>query len=497
VLRRGGRRLASAGIGLLAVGLMAQACSGGAPTPKAEGAPTFGASTSVVAAPWGGRGIVLWVGWSDLADMSDAELTAWHDHGVTAVVGQVQYLTGMGGSNSFTGATPTPPGIEATLASSRIGERAKAAGISSFLGFYFTDLQNTRTPLAEWFDNAAWTSSVLPKVEGVAAAARELGFAGVAVDQELYPQDGRVRTATWNWSYPGNSHSQAAVRAEVVLRGRQLMQSLLAGFPGLSIVAYDTQLPGTWDAEIQAIDNGETGAYDDSVQINLWDGMTGVDGYGSILFLDADFYKTPGVSGASWNQSLAYEDRTVYPYLSKNLANWSYAATHLSEAPFGWINSDGSDDAYGAARPPAYVKDQLASFRQWTTDGVFGVYNANSLDQAFYQPYYPAMDAATAPLLAPATKPSLQVRPVARPVLGSVDLSGEAADSDAIRFVLCATGGQKVVGAVMTRSGSTDPAVPDEVGWTCSRVPTDGGPVKVVATDIRGVSTVVSVTPGR
>jgi hypothetical protein len=464
-----------------------------------------------VAAPWGDRGIVLWVGWQDLEGMTDAQLAAWHAHGVTAIVGQVEYLAGMGGSNTFTGGTPAPGGIQATLMSSHIGERARAAGISCFLGFYFTNVNNTQTPLAEWFDDQAWTSSVLPEMEGVAAAARKVGFAGVAVDQELYPQNGGVRTATWQWNYPGNTHPQATVRTEVTLRGRQLMQSLLNGFPGLSIIAYDTLLPDTWDSEIQVADNGETDAYADSVQINLWDGMTSVDGYGAVLLLDADFYKTPGVPGTSWDQALAYEDRTVYPYLSSHLSNWSYAATHVSEVPFAWINSDGTDDRFGAARSPGYVKDQLASFRRWTTDGVFGVYNANSLDEAFYPPYYPAMDAATASGVDPTVKPYLVVRPLPRSVAGVLDLTGVAGDPDAVRSVLCQAGGQvvgatmvwtgpdggPVVGAATLWAGPADPSVPDEVRWTCSGLPANGRAVTVVATDVHGASTVVSVTPGR
>jgi hypothetical protein len=457
----------------------------------------LGASTAVVAAPWGDRGIVLWVGWQDLEGMTDAQLAAWHAHGVTAIVGQVEYLAGMGGSDTFSGATPAAGGIQAALTSSQIGERARAAGISCFLGFYVTNVNNTRTPLTEWFDDKEWTSSVLPEMEGVAAAAKKVGFAGIGIDQEIYPEVGGVHTATWQWNYPGNTHPQAAVRTEVALRGRQLMQSLLSGFPGLSIIAYDTLLPDTWDAQIQVADYGETNAYADSVQINLWDGMTSVDGYGSVLFLDAAFYKGTGVSGTSWDQSLAYEDRTVYAYLSRNLSNWSYAATHVSEAPFAWINSDGSDDAFGRARSPGYVKDQLTSFRRWTTDGMFGVYNANSLDEAFYQPYYPAMDAATAPATGPAVKPSLVVRPVPRTVAGEVDLTGEASDPDAVRSVLCQAGGQRVIGATMLWTRTADPSAPDEVHWTCSGVPAGGQAVEVVATDVHGASTVVSVTPGR
>jgi hypothetical protein len=82
-------------------------------------------------------------------------------------------------------------------------------------------------------------------------------------------------------------------------------------------------------------------------------------------------------------------------------------------------------------------------------------------------------------------------------VAGEVDLTGEAVDPDAVRSVLCETGGHRVVGATMVQAGRFDPSAPDEVRWTCSGVPVDGQAIEVVATDIHGASTMVSVTPGR
>jgi len=56
--------------------------------------------------------------------------------------------------------------------------------------------------------------------------------------------------------------------------------------------------PRTWDEYVRAYDEGSPKAFKNSVQINFWDGLTSVDGYGEILFLDATFYKDPGLEGA-------------------------------------------------------------------------------------------------------------------------------------------------------------------------------------------------------
>ena len=66
---------------------------------------------------------------------------------------------------------------------------------------------------------------------GASRVLRWSGFAGLAIDQEIYPEVGGVTTASWEWDYAGNSHSEAEVRAKVRQRGRQLMRSMVQGFP--------------------------------------------------------------------------------------------------------------------------------------------------------------------------------------------------------------------------------------------------------------------------
>jgi hypothetical protein len=81
--------------------------------------------------------------------------------------------------------------------------------------------------LADWFDHRRWRRGVLPRVEELAAAARRLGFAGLAVDQELYTNSD---SATWDWNYPGHTQPERKVRDEVRQRGAEVMTAMLRGF---------------------------------------------------------------------------------------------------------------------------------------------------------------------------------------------------------------------------------------------------------------------------
>ncbi len=95
----------------------------------------------------------------------------------------------------------------------------------------------------------------------LAGAAKLLGFAGLAFDQELYPQTGNVEQASWGWDYPGNTHTEAEVRAEATQRGQQLMSTILGAFPGAELAAYDVEFPESWEAVVQEKVNGEQDAF--------------------------------------------------------------------------------------------------------------------------------------------------------------------------------------------------------------------------------------------
>jgi hypothetical protein len=368
--------------------------------------------------------------------------------------------------------------------------RAKARGISLYLGFYFVNYYNTQTPLDEWFDDAGWNSTVLPHVHELAAAAHLLGFAGLAFDQELYTQQGGVHTASWNYNYPGATHSEADVRAEVRLRGQQLMKDILSAFPDVAIVAYYNDFPGTYSATVERVENGIQDAYEDSVQINLWDGLASVDGYRSILFLDALFYKNPGLPNTSWSTALVEEDNGLFAQLSQQFSNWAYAADRVANSPFAWIDSGGT--TFSEARSPAYVTAQLGTFRSWAMDGYIGLYTYRGLESGFdYAPYLPAFN-PTNFTQADTEPPTVQI---STPVTGSgqLTINGTASDDFAIRVVRWQAGDQSGTAQVFFDPG----AGIHTVRWT-AEVPVPAGPtpLTILAEATTGLRTSTTITIG-
>src|SRR5207249_3764359 len=140
--------------------------------------------------------------------------------------------------------------------------------------------------------------------------------------------------------YPGNTHNEAAVRAKVRARGAQMMSAMVSAFPGVELLDYGTYFPEGWNALVQQQVNHAVNPYADFVQVNLWDGLTSVPGYGAIRFMDATFYKTAHLNGATWDAALSYNINGLMAYLSRHLSNWSYAAGHINISPFAWIDGD-------------------------------------------------------------------------------------------------------------------------------------------------------------
>ncbi len=323
--------------------------------------------------------MIMWTGASDLYSMSDAELNDWKQDGVGGLVGSVAWLTGMGGSQVFTGDGTGPAGgVESQLAGSNIVARAHALGMKLYLGFNLVNYYNTQTPLGEWFNNAEWDDVVLPAVRGLAGAARELGFDGIAMDGEIYAQQGGAQTASWSWDYPGNTHNEQAVRAEVTQRGRQLMTAILAAFPGVQIADYHASFPDTWDAYAEEQNGDGSDVYASNVDINFWDGMTSVSGYSAIRFYDEMFSKDTGVSGGTaqtWSSALGYEDNSLFALFSRAFSNWSYAADRVYLSPSAWIDGDETNEgSWTAPRDPSYVETQLQAFHDWGMGGEFADY---------------------------------------------------------------------------------------------------------------------------
>ena len=379
--------------------------------------------------------LIFWTGCREVAELSDEELDVWKERGVDGFVCMVGHLRGMGGSQDFT-ADPDASlilpkyALQRELRDSDIADRAAARGMKLYMGFKLVNYFNHSTPLVDWFDNDGWNDDVLPKVRDFAGAARVLGFAGVAVDQELYPQQGRISTATWRWSYPGNTHSEAEVRAKARTRGKQMMSALAGAFPGLEIAAYDVRFPETWIELVQREVNGNDGAYDKRLDVNFWDGMTAIVGYSAIRLFDSTFYKMP--HRGTWAGALQYHQNRIYAYLSRNFANWEYASSRLHVTPFSWIDAGPCDCDFDAARSPEYVAEQLTAFRQWGAGGEFANFAYSRLEDFDYSPYEEAMQNASTPAVVDESAPRLAVTPASS---SSPVLRGIAIDNLALRRI--------------------------------------------------------------
>ena len=471
---------------------------GGAGSTRVASSPDAAAAASQ---PNSADQMIFWLDCPGVLELTDRQLDEWRARGAAGFVCQVGRLAGLGGSHDF---TPDPeaslrgPGFELQreIRATNIVGRAEARGMKLWLGVYFANYYNPATPLAEWFDDAAW-SQVVAKLDDVAGAARILGFAGLAFDNELYPQESGS-TASWDWSYPGNTHSEAEVRAKVRARGAEVMRGIVAAFPGVHILDYATYFPEVWEAYVQRQINGVERADTSKVHLDFWDGLTSVEGYGPIRFLNAIFYKSPQVSHATWEAAYMYEYNQLYSLLSRRLSNWAYASSRISESPFVWISAGST--RFEAARTPEYVADQLYAARRWGMDRGFAVYAYNGLDAFDYTPYLSGMRAAARPGVVDSNPPRLTVEPVeAARQLDTVAIAGSATDDLAVRVVRWTTDTGEHGAAPMVwkiERGGPDLGWRGRMDWKAAAVPIHPGKNRITVTveDTKGLTSTRSVS---
>lgn len=380
--------------------------------------------------------ILFWVPCGEVAALTDAELNRWRRRGVDGFICMSGYLAGWGGTE-YLGDDPAhrPPAsgvsLRRQLQTSHIVQRARSRGMDVYLGMWTQNYYNHATPLRDWFDSRAWSSDVLPRFRGLAHFAKRLGMSGIALDQELYPDEDQT-TTTWKWRYPGDRHTERAVRAQVRLRGAETMHAILSEFPAASLIAYATAVPTSWAAKVEA-DHGLPNAYADDVRLDFWDGLTSVRGYSSVVWLDSIFYKT--AHDATWSAALRYNANAVYALLSRRLSGWAYAAPRLQVAPFAWI--DAGTTPFEQAQPPRYVARQLAEFAKWGGPRTFAVFAYRGLHGFDYRPYVAGLRAASAPEVVDDQRPELAVTSPDPGLIttsrGSLTLEGFADDDLAVR----------------------------------------------------------------
>jgi len=476
--------------------------------------PLIGArATTPVPAGAAANRMLMWVNCGDVVGLSDTQLAYYHNLGVGGFVCETEWLDGMGGGDAFTdpGSNLSAPqyGLEQALVKSNVVARAHALGMTMYLSAYLVNYNNTQTPLGEWFNDASWSKTVLPSAARFASAAHLMGFDGLGFDEELYPQTGGVQKASWSWDYPGNTHTEQQVRAQVALRGAQLMAALVNSFPQLEIVDYGTYLPGTWAAYVQSADNGASNAYQKDVHLDFWNGLTQTPGYGAIRFDDASFYKGANVPGATYDAALQYNDNEWFALLSRSWSNWAYAADRVFVSPEAWIDGDVSNEgSWSAPRSPSFVATQLQEYRKWGMGGGFGVYAYNRLGQFNYGPYSAGMQAAATPGVVDSQPPTISVtEPGAGSTMVSgttVSLAGVANDPMAVRVVRWSdsqggSGTAQLTWQILGGTASTSWNA--QTNWMVPSIPLAPGAntITVEVEDIKGLtaSTSIQVTaPG-
>ena len=382
--------------------------------------------------------LILWVGCeTDVVNLTDSELDQWKSRGVDGFVCMTGRLRDLGGSQDFTGdpaanLSSSNYQLQRALRDSDVVERAAARGMKMYLGVMLTNYYNPSTPLRDWFDDPGWKTKVLPKLGDMAGAAKLLGFAGIAFDQELYPQQGGTETATWEWDYPGNTHSEAQVREQARRRGAEAMDAILAAFPKAEFAVYHAFFPGDWRELIQEQVNGLTNTSTDRVDIDFWNGMTSVEGYGAIRFFDSVFYKSS--HKGNWDSALTYNQNRVYATFSRRFSNWDYAWSRVNVSPFAWIDDGPKSSSFDDARLPDYVGEQLLAFRKWGMGGEFADFAYAPLAEFDYSPYVSAMQNASSPAEVDGEAPTLELTRVAKQGR-SAPIEGTAHDNLAIRAV--------------------------------------------------------------
>jgi hypothetical protein len=303
-----------------------------------------------------------------------------------------------------------------------------------YLGFYLENYWNTATPLNSWFDDSKWQSEAILSIRDLAAAAKLLGFAGISYDSELYGQ-----TATWEWNYPGNTRSEAQVRAKVKERGQQVMQTILSVFPNVDVIAYNSYLPETGDEIVQTLVNSLSDTFKNYTHIDFIDGLTSINGYSAFNLSTETFYKECYYSWLPCDKVLQEHTNKLYSLLSRRLSNWEYASQRFFQPSFIWIDGITGDSGWSAPRSVEHVATQLNVYKKWGNGRKLLIYDWGHLISD-YTPYVSSIQQASQPTVVDTTSPTLvitnpNISGQYQTSSSNLSLSGYAKDNMAIQAV--------------------------------------------------------------
>src|SRR5262249_40026201 len=119
-------------------------------------------AASSVSQPNSANEMIFWTSCPGVVELTDSQLDMWRDRGAAGFVCQIGHLEGLGGTHAF---TPDPEAVlrepkydlQRAIRDSKIVQRARARGIRLWLGIYLVNYYNPATPLADWFDDSAWS----------------------------------------------------------------------------------------------------------------------------------------------------------------------------------------------------------------------------------------------------------------------------------------------------------------------------------------------------
>jgi hypothetical protein len=468
-----------------------------APPTTTTTAPPSGSGAQAPGAGAAASRVIFLTNCWDVVQLTDAQLDTWRGRGVGGFVCGTGYLYDIGGPYRFTGdASSTLTGstfdLQRDIRNTKIVSRAASRGISLWLGTSMTNYFDGTTPFGNWFDDATWSSKVLPQMANLAGAAKLLGFAGVAFDAELYP-GATGKAGTWDWNFPGNTRTESAVRSKVKQRGAQLMTSMVGAYPNVDVIAYHLMLPEGWSELVQATINKIPNAYASQVGIDFWDGMTSVSGYGPIRLMDHVYNKTSHLFQATWDTAFTYDLNRMSAMFSRRLSNWSYASSRLDWGPFAWIDS--GPTGYDQARPAPEVATQLAAFRKWGTGGAFLNFAYQGLNGFDYTPYVPGIQAAAVPGTVDTTPPTGTVASTTRSA-SSVNVSGSATDDLAVRAVRWSAAGASGAATMnwTVLNGTYATGYQWRMDWSASIPAAPGTQITLTFEDVKGLTSTKVVT---
>lgn len=461
------------------------------PTVTAGGAPQSGKGLAA-------NRVVFWGNAGEIMGLSNAQLDSFYAQGVRGFALDTSFLNGMGGSHTWT-ANPNPATwteMQLWISQNTIVARCHARGMKTYLAFRFSNLYSDYTPLADWFDDATWNNYVLPGLYNVSGAAKNLGMDGIVFDEELYHQPA-TGYCTWNWNYPGNTHTEAQVRTQARARGVQMMTNILAGFPNVEIIDYATYFSEGWNELVQQVVNSAVDSWHAAVFTQVWDGMLSVNGYGAINFWDATFYKTAHITG-TWDYAFQYAYGRHFAWLSRNISNWQLAAPRVNFTPFLWIDGDGG--SFATPRGGPYVATQVNAFHRWgmggfnetgNNGGTIGNFCYNPVLAFDYSGYAAGLNAADVAEVVDTQPPGLTINAVSA---GQRTITGTATDNFSIQSVLWSKTGASGSAAMtwVVISGDYTNGYVWRMDWTAT-IPSAGA-VTVTATDTKGLTTSASVT---